>query len=80
MILAWDARLFPRSMGRDLWRAHHRWMRITRKALAADQETARRNVSALGVTHPGIAHELAMRLVNPPVLLGPMYSSGNQII
>lgn len=81
MRLLWNDGLIPRSTTRGQWREMNQWRRKTAKILRANEAenlALLTNLVAYGTTHPEITRdirrEMMDRAVNPPLLLGPMFS------
>ena len=72
MILVWEPSKLPRTMTREQWHEIDRWRRVTQKKLCAQEERMRLDLMTFGTTHPRGA-EIANRLVNPPLLVHPIF-------
>jgi hypothetical protein len=71
MMLHFDQTKVPRSTTRAEWREMDRWRRTTEARIRAEQYKQLEMLTLYGTTNPELAAELADRIINPPVLLGP---------
>ena len=71
MVLLFDINKVPRSTTRAEWREMDRWRRSTEARLRAERYKQLEMLTIYGTTNPELAAELADRVINPPVLLGP---------
>lgn len=77
MMLLWDATKFPRTMKQHEWKEADRWRRVTEKKLKREMKQRFANLVAFGTTHPeinAIYERMVDEIVNPPLLLGPMFA------
>lgn len=71
LVLAFNQRQFPRTIGKSEWREIDRWRRVTSRNLAVTSGMQLSNLAILRSFRPELYALAIERIINPPIVVHP---------